>query len=236
MMIDRKTQNNSGTLYMVATPIGNLEDITLRALRVLKEVDCILCEDTRHTKKLLGHYEISTRTESFHAHSDFSKMEKIAQWLEEGKNLALVSDAGTPLVSDPGSPLLLYLRERLGENASIVAVPGASALTAVLSIVPIQSGRFRFLGFLPHKKGRQTIIKTMSQSSETHVLYESSHRIVKFLEEMVKDFPEARVWIAREITKQFEEVLSGTPAYLHQLLTTSVHKQKGEFVVIVAKF
>ena len=233
--MSQKNTQTIGTLYMVATPIGNLEDITLRALRVLKEVSCILCEDTRHTKKLLMHYEIPTRTESFHSHSDTRKMEKIADWLAEGQDLALVSDAGTPLVSDPGSPLLTFLREKFGNDFRVSPIPGVSALTAALSIIPIQSGRFRFLGFLPHKKGRQTIIRMMSESDESHVLYESSHRIMKFLEEMIKDFPTAHVWIAREITKQFEEVLHGTPLELHELLESDPHKQKGEFVVAVAK-
>ncbi len=231
------TQKHSdiGTLYMVATPIGNLEDITLRALRVLKEVSCILCEDTRHTKKLLMHYEIKTRTESFHSHSDTRKMEKIAQWLEDGQNLALVSDAGTPLVSDPGSPLISFLREKFGNSLCISPIPGASALSAALSIIPIPSGRFRFLGFLPHKKGRQTLVRMMSESEESHVLYESSHRILKLLEELIKDFPTAHVWIARELTKQFEEVLEGNPQSLYDTLTRDANKQKGEFVVVISR-
>ena len=162
-------------------------------------------------------------------------MEKIADWLAEGQDLALVSDAGTPLVSDPGSPLITYLRERFGSELHISPIPGASALTSALSIIPIQSGRFRFLGFLPHKKGRQTLIRMMSESDESHVLYESSHRIVKFLEEMIKDFPTAHIWIARELTKQFEEVLEGSPEELHTLLLSDPNKQKGEFVVAVAK-
>lgn len=233
-MSERKS-HTIGTLYVVATPIGNLEDITLRALRVLKEVSCILCEDTRHTKKLLMHYEIQTRTESFHSHSDTHKMEKIAGWLADGQDLALVSDAGTPLVSDPGSPLLHFLREKFGTDIQISPIPGASALTAALSVIPIQSGRFRFLGFLPHKKGRQTIVRMMSESDESHVLYESSHRIIKFLEELVKDFPTAHVWIARELTKQFEEVLEGSPESLLERLQSDPNKQKGEFVVAVSR-
>lgn len=222
-----------GTLYVVATPIGNLEDITLRALRVLREVSCILCEDTRHTKKLLMHNGITTSTESFHAHSDTRKLEKIAERLERGEDLALVSDAGTPLISDPGFPLLAYIRERFGDSCKIVPIPGASALTAALSVIPVHSGRFTFLGFLPHKKGRQTIIRAMREAEDAQVCYESSHRIVKFLGELVAEYPEAHVWIARELTKQFEEILQGTPADLLARLEADLNKQKGEFVVVV---
>ena len=142
-----------GTLYIVATPIGNLEDITLRALRVLREVSLVLCEDTRHTKILFGRHDIRTRTESYHAHSTDAKSRRIADMLREGRDLALVSDAGTPLISDPGFPLLTELRKEFGSELRIVPVPGASALTAALSVVPVPSGRFTFLGFLPHKQG-----------------------------------------------------------------------------------
>ena len=224
-----------GTLYVVATPIGNLEDITLRALRILKEVDLVLCEDTRHTKILFGKYGITTRTESYHVHSNDSKLHSIAEKLREGKNLALVSDAGTPLVSDPGSPLLNFLKKEFGSDLKIVAVPGASALTAALSIVPVPSGRFSFLGFLPHKKGRQTAIRKMRDGDEATIFYESSHRIVKLLTELEKDFPEANVSIARELTKQFEEVIEGNPTDLKKLLESKPEKQKGEFVVIIKK-
>ena len=224
-----------GTLYVVATPIGNLEDITLRALRILKEVDLVLCEDTRHTKILFGKYGITTRTESYHVHSNDSKLRSIAEKLQDGKNLALVSDAGTPLISDPGSPLISHLKKEFGNTLKIVAVPGASALTSALSIIPVPSGRFTFLGFLPHKKGRHTAILKMRQSEESTVFYESSHRIVKLLGELEKDYPEANVSLARELTKQFEEVLSGTPTELKKLLELNPQKQKGEFVVIVSR-
>ena len=227
--------NQIGTLYIVATPIGNLEDITLRALRVLKEVSLVLCEDTRHTKILFGRYDIHTRTESYHAHSNDAKSRHIADMLREGKDLALVSDAGTPLISDPGSPLLMYLKKEFGDELKLVAVPGASALTAALSIVPVPSGRFTFLGFLPHKKGRQTAIKGMKEAFDSQVCYESSHRIVKLMTEMEELYPDAQVTLARELTKQFEELLSGTPAELKAILEAKPEKQKGEFVVIVSK-
>ena len=224
-----------GILYVVATPIGNMEDITLRALRVLKEVSLVLCEDTRHTRILLNKYEIKTKTDSYHAHSTDSKLSQIARKLEEGENLALVSDAGTPLVSDPGVFLISYLREKFGSDLKIVPIPGASALTAALSVIPVSEGRFTFIGFLPHKKGRQTIIKEMIESQYATVCYESSHRILKLLGELEEFFPQAHVWIARELTKQFEEVLEGNPSELSQLLTEKIEKQKGEFVVIVSK-
>ena len=147
----------------------------------------------------------------------------------------MVSDAGTPLVSDPGVFLVSYLKEKFGDAIKIIPIPGASALTAALSVIPVPEGRFTFIGFLPHKKGRQTIIKAMIESEYATVCYESSHRIVKFLNELEEFFPECRVWIARELTKQFEEVLEGKPIELSQLLSEKPEKQKGEFVVVVSK-
>ena len=223
------------TFSVIGTPIGNLEDITLRALRVRSEVSCVLCEDTRHTKILLSRHNIHTKTESYHARSADSKLRGIAERLERGEDLALVSDAGTPLISDPGSPLIMYLRREFGQNLRIVPVPGASALTAALSVIPVPSGRFTFLGFLPHKKGRQTAILGMKAAEDSQICYESSHRILKLMGELDTFYPEARVYLARELTKQFEEVLEGTPAELQVLLTERPERQKGEFVVIVSK-
>lgn len=230
-----KKYTELGTLYVVATPIGNMEDITLRALRILKEVSLILCEDTRHTRTLLSRFEIKTKTDSYHAHSNDSKLAQIAKKLEGGEDLALVSDAGTPLVSDPGVFLVVYLREKFGNDLKIVPIPGASALTAALSVIPVPEGRFTFIGFLPHKKGRQTLIKEMKESEYATVCYESSHRILKLLKELGEFFPQARVWIGRELTKQFEEVLEGTSTELYRLLTEKPEKQKGEFVVVISK-
>ena len=239
----RTTGGALGTLYVVATPIGNLEDITLRALRILGEVSLILCEDTRHSRIFLSKYNITTPTESYHAHSNDAKMESIAKRLANGEDIALISDAGTPLISDPGSPLLSFLKEKFGADLRLVPVPGASALTAALSVIPVPSGRFAFLGFLPHKKGRQTAIKGMrealdasaSLSAGAVVCYESSHRIVKLMGELEEFFPEAHVWIARELTKQFEEILEGTPVELKTVLEGDLNKQKGEFVVVVSR-
>lgn len=227
--------NTFGKLYIVGTPIGNLEDITLRALRVLKEVDIVLCEDTRHSSHLLKHYGISTKTESYHAKSNDSKIEKIASYLREGKNLALISDAGTPLISDPGSPLLVFLKNEIGEDLEIIPIPGPSALTTALSVIPIPSGHFSFIGFLPQKKGRQTALKKMAENEIATVFYESSHRIFKLVEELVVFCPNNKVYLARELTKQFEEILEGDPKYLQEVLKNNPKKQKGEFVVVVTK-
>lgn len=172
------------TLYIVATPIGNLEDLTLRALRILKEVDFILCEDTRVTSKLLQHYEIKTPTISYHQHSNLHKVDRVLALLEEGKNLALVTDAGTPGISDPGGMLVQAVLEKFDDEVKVESVPGASAVTAALSISGIAADKFVFLGFPPHKKGRQTFIMKIIESEYPVVVYESKHRIIKFLEEL----------------------------------------------------
>jgi 16S rRNA (cytidine1402-2'-O)-methyltransferase len=225
-------------LYVVGTPIGNLEDITLRALRILKEVDVILCEDTRVTKKLLNHYDIHTKTLSYHAHSTLQKVDYIIELLNEGKNLALVSDAGTPAVSDPGSLLVSKIREHFInselEAPKIVAVPGASALTSALSVAGVPVQDFTFLGFLPHKKGRETLFKEIASSERAMVFYESTHRLLKTLESLQKFTPDRKVVIGKEITKMFEDTLVGTAEELLKIFTDTPEKTRGEFVVIVA--
>lgn len=225
--------NDIGTLYIVATPIGNLEDITLRALRILKEVDVILCEDTRTTKKLLSKYDINTKTMSYHAHSTVGKESAIVRMLSEGKNLALVSDAGTPCISDPGVLLVQNTREILGDDVKIVPIPGASALVTALSASGISTAEFVFLGFLPHKKGRETLFKEIAISKRVMVFYESTHRILKTLESLNKYSPNVTVVIGRELTKQFEEFVRGTPNELLEYFTVNNDKQRGEFVVII---
>lgn len=237
------------TLYIVATPIGNLEDITLRAIRILKEVDLILCEDTRMTKRILNKYEINTPTMSYHAQSKLSKVEKIFELLEEGKNLALVSDAGTPTISDPGVMLVSQIKERfskgipwtesnprdaLGKGVEIMPIPGASAVISALSASGIPSSEFLFLGFLPHKKGRETLFKEIAEAKRTVAFYESPHRIIKTLESLNKYTPERKVVIAREITKIHEEFPEGTPAELLEYFNKNKEKIRGEFVVIIA--
>lgn len=223
-------------LSVVATPIGNLEDITLRALRVLKEADVIACEDTRVTKKLLSHFDIHTPTITFNSSSGERGFAKIIDLLTNGKHVALVSDAGTPGVSDPGLQLVSVIRNHFvdSETAPIIeAIPGASALTTAMSIAGLRAASFLFYGFLPLKKGRETIFKEIAASDRASVFYESPHRILKTLESLVVFVPERRMGIFRELTKMFEEAIIGTPAELLAKLTSIPEKQRGEFVVIV---
>ncbi|HVV15547.1 MAG TPA: 16S rRNA (cytidine(1402)-2'-O)-methyltransferase [Candidatus Paceibacterota bacterium] len=220
-------------LSVVATPIGNLKDITLRALEVFKEADVIACEDTRVTKKLLSHYDIHTPTVAFHANSGAKGFEKIIQLLEEGKHLVLVSDAGTPGVSDPGLELVSVVRERIAD-ITIEAIPGASALAAALSIAGLRAASFTFYGFLPLKKGRETLFKEIAESKRASVFYESPHRIMKALEALNKVLPPARrVGIFRELTKMYEESIIGSASEVRARLMGDPQKQRGEFVVIV---
>ncbi len=221
-------------LYVVGTPIGNLEDVTLRALRILKEVDVILCEDTRVTSKLLSRYEIAGKQLAPYNEQDSGMTaEKIIGWLEEGKNVALVSDAGTPGISDPGTLLVQKVREALPEM-KIESVPGPSALTTALSIAGVPVHEFVFMGFLPHKKGRETLFKEIAESERTMIFYESPHRILKALESLKKFAPDKKVTIARELTKIHEEIKTGTPAELLEFFKVNEEKIRGEFVVIVA--
>ena len=221
------------SLYIVATPIGNLEDISARAVRILGEVDIVLCEDTRVTGKLLQHYGIDAKTMSYHAHSNDSREAEIVDMLREGKTLALVSDAGTPTISDPGVKLVARVRDELPETA-VSPIPGPSALMSALSVSGISSARFTFLGFLPHKKGRQTIFNEIAESKETMVFYESTHRIMKALESLNEIIPERTVVVARELTKMFEQVKRGEVKEVYNYFLENTDKVKGEFVVIVA--
>lgn len=226
--------NTIGTLYIVGTPIGNLGDITFRAIEVLKEVDYILCEDTRTSKKLLSHYGVTTKSFSYHAHSTDAKHEKIIADLENGKSIALITDAGTPGISDPGALLVHALREKYSDNEiKVVAVPGPSALTSALSISGILGNQFTFLGFVPHKKGRETFFKNLLTFTHPVIFYESNHRIMKALQSLSSLQDIGHVMLFRELTKHFEETLFGTPAELLLELTTHTDKQKGEFVVLV---
>lgn len=224
--------NEPGKLYIVATPIGNLEDMTLRAIRILKEADLVLSEDTRVGRKLLSHYDIGTKLQSYHAHTE-SKHDSIGDLLAEGKNLAVITDAGTPGISDPGETLVAYIRERFGSHA-VVAVPGASALSAALSISGIPVHEFIFIGFLPHKKGRQTALQEICDSERTMVFYESTHRIMKALEYLSENLPPERtVVVARELTKMFEETIAGSAGEVLAALSADANRQRGEFVVLV---
>lgn len=220
--------------YVVATPIGNLEDITLRAIRVLKEVDLVLCEDTRVTKKLLDKYEIKTPTMSYHSQSKLAKIDKILDLIEEEKTLALVSDAGTPCISDPGSLLVSKIKEKFGDDLQIIPIPGPSAVITALSGAGVPSSDFLFLGFLPHKKGRETLFKEIAESKRTVVFYESPHRILKTLESLKQHLgDEHKIILARELTKIYEQIISGTGEELLKYFEQNSDKIKGEFVVIV---
>lgn len=266
------------TLSIVATPIGNLNDITLRAIEVLKSADLILCEDTRVTRKLLDRYEIKTQTLSYHMHSRLSRVEEIIKLLKSGKNLALVSDAGTPGISDPGSELVARIRKECAkeiekDELKIASIPGPSALISAFSIAGISHGEFTFLGFLPHKKGKDTLLKEIIASERTMIFYESPHRILKTLQSLatvsitspttplrdashhavksrrgvsasLRDCCQAdhediqksmKVTVCRELTKIFEEVVSGSIDEVIKYFELNPDKVRGEFVVIVSK-
>ncbi len=226
---------NISNLYIVATPIGNLSDITFRALDVLKSVDLILCEDTRVTKKLLDRYGISKPTISYHSQSKLSKIDKIIEMLRGGKSLALVSDAGTPTISDPGSFLISKIREELDNLVSIIPIPGATALTTVLSATGFPSSDFLFLGFLPHKKGRQTIFQEILHSKRTVIFYESPHRFIKTLESLKGLLsPDRKIAIGRELTKIYEEIKIATAEELLAYYAKNQDRVRGEFVIIVS--
>ncbi len=232
-----------GRLSVIATPIGNLEDITLRALRVLKEVDYVLCEDTRVTGKLLFHYEIKAKLKRYDAHASVGVHEEILSDLEAGKHIALVSDAGTPGVSDPGVFLVAKVRLQLPE-IRIDAIPGASAITTAFSIAGITGNEFVFLGFVPHKKGRETFFKSIVDYDLPVIFYESVHRIMKTLESLVKHLGTenstidrtkmTQVTVARELTKMHEEVVQGAPEEVLAYFTEHSDHVRGEFVVLVS--
>jgi 16S rRNA (cytidine1402-2'-O)-methyltransferase len=223
---------HTGTLYVVATPIGNLEDMTFRALRVLKEADYVLCEDTRVTSKLFAHYDIHTKLKRYDAHSSASLQAEIINDLKEGKTIALVSDAGTPGVSDPGVHIIDQLHS-LEEEIEIVSVPGPSSVTAAFSIAGIPGNQFSFLGFVPHKKGRETFFRGLQDSTLPAVFFESTHRIMKTLEALPEFVPEKQLVVARELTKMHEELVRGTPEEILTYFTENAQHQRGEFVLIV---
>ena len=219
----------SGTLYVVATPIGNLEDITARALRVLKDVDVVACEDTRRTRALLSHFEIHTPTVSYYEHNKLTRGPQLLRQLGEGKSVALVSDAGTPGISDPG---VLLVREARAAGVAVVPIPGPSAVVAALSAAGLPADRFVFDGFLPVKPGRRVNrLRTLRELETTVVVYESPHRIVAAMEAIAEVYGEAPVVVARELTKQFEEIITAPPAAHLERLRAS--EPRGEFVVVL---
>jgi len=223
----------SGILYIVGTPIGNLEDITFRAVRILGEVDTILAEDTRNTAKLLSKYEIKKELKRYDSHLTDGSINWVLRSLSEGKNLALVTDAGTPAISDPGSFLVRKVFEHFGNNAKVIPIPGASALTTALSGAGITDSSFTFLGFPPQKKGRQTFFDYALAHEDTVVMYESPHRILKTLEAIATLQPARIGSIARELTKIHEEIVHGTLHELWEYYLEHKDKVRGEFVVII---
>jgi 16S rRNA (cytidine1402-2'-O)-methyltransferase len=225
-------EETRGLLSVVATPIGNMEDITLRALRVLGEADCILCEDTRVTGKLLARHEIKTRMKRYDAHTSDKTHLDIINDIKNGMHLALVSDAGTPGVSDPGVLLVQGARE---VGARVDAIPGASAVTAAFSIAGITGNQFSFLGFVPQKKGRKTFFESLPSFDRPVIFFESTHRIMKTLEALVNLSINRKVYVGRELTKMHEEMIVGTAEEILQQLTDEPVRQKGEFVVIIDK-
>lgn len=220
----------SGTLYIVATPIGNLEDITLRALRTLKEVDRIACEDTRVTKKLLFHYEIQKPLLAFHQHSGNATYKMISSALGRGESVAVVTDAGTPGISDPGNTLVALA---VKEGFSVVSIPGVSALTTLASISGIDMQQFLFLGFPPHKKGRKTFFEYVALSKIPVLYYDSPHRVVKNISFLQEKKPDASIIIGRELTKKFEEIIRGSITEVLAHFTSHPEKVRGEFSVII---
>ena len=221
-------------LYVVGTPIGNLEDVTLRALRILKEADVILCEDTRVTRKILDRYEISNKKlESYHHHTSDKKVEKLVKLISEN-NVALVTDAGTPGISDPGNKLINEALKHLSTETQIIPIPGPSALTTALSISGFPTDNFLFKGFVPHKKGRETFLNLVVENKETVVFYESCHRIIKTLDKLQEIDNTKQLVVCRELTKKFESIYRGTAEEILNSIKKDFPsgKPKGEFVVV----
>ena len=218
-----------GTLYIVATPIGNLSDLTFRAKQILESIDLIACEDTRHTGILLRHYEIKTPMLSFHSHSGQAKVDKIMAYLKNGKDVALISDAGTPGISDPGYNLV---QAALETGVEAIPIPGPSAVITALCASGLPTDKFLYLGFLPVKKGRQTLFKKIAENEYTVVFYESPHRLRKTLSQLKDALPkEAKVVIAKELTKIHEAYIRGT---VEEVINRLPEKPKGEYVVLIS--
>jgi len=216
-------------LYIIPTPIGNLEDITLRALRILKEVDLILAEDTRTSSKLLKHYEISKKLVAHHQHNEHKSLDRVVEYIKAGETMALISDAGTPAISDPG---FLLVRECIKHDVEIECLPGATAFVPALVNSGFPCDKFVFEGFLPHKKGRQTRLKLLAIENRTVIFYESTHRLLKTLNQLSEFFGEERqVSVSRELTKMHEETVRGTVIEVIEYYNNNV--TKGEIVIVV---
>ena len=222
-------QIEPSTLYVVPTPIGNLADITRRSLSVLSEVELILCEDTRVSRKLLNHYDIDTPTKSYHMHNEHRTVDSLVEELQQGVSMALISDAGTPAISDPG---FLLVRACLQAGIRVITLPGPTAFILALVQSGFPTDRFVFEGFLPHKKGRKSRLSQLAEETKTIVLYESPHRIVKTLAQCAEVMgPDRPASISRELTKAFEETVRGTLEELEAHFTA--HPPKGEFVLVI---
>ena len=220
---------NMGKLYIVPTPIGNLEDITLRAIKVLKEVDLILAEDTRTSGKLLKHFEIGTQMQSHHMHNEHKMVDRIVERLKSGETVALISDAGTPAISDPG---FLLTRACIQNNIEVDCLPGATAFVPALVNSGLPNDKFVFEGFLPIKKGRQTRLELLAEESRTMIFYESPHKFMKTLTQFAEYFGKDRqISVSRELTKMYEETVRGTTTEVIEYFT--IKPPKGEFVIVV---
>lgn len=220
--------NSVGSLYLVSTPIGNLEDISLRALRILKEVDLIAAEDTRRTGLLLKHLGITNRMQSYHDHNKSRKSPILLRQLSMGKSIAIVSDSGTPGISDPA----YYLVKRAVEDAiTVIPIPGATAVISGLIVSGLPTDRFIFEGFLPPKKGRKTRLNLLSTESRTIVLYEAPHRLLRTLSDLLENLGDRTMAVCREMTKRFEEILRGSISEMIDIFTQ--RKPRGEFILII---
>jgi 16S rRNA (cytidine1402-2'-O)-methyltransferase len=224
----------AGALYVVATPIGNLEDITLRALRILKEVDLIACEDTRQTRKLLEHYGISTRTLSYHEHNEAARASELVEQLAQGNSIALVSDAGMPGVSDPGYRVI---RQAVDRGIPVVPVPGPAAFVAALAASGLPTDEFNFQGFLPAKAGeRREALNRIAQATETQIFYEAPHRLLQALEDIVETLgPKRHIVVARELTKIHEEFVRGLAAEVLREFQRREGAVRGEITLLIGK-
>lgn len=223
---------DSGKLYVVATPIGNLADMTFRGVDILNSVDMIACEDTRVTRKLLDHYDIDTKAITYHQHTKDNKAQNIINEIIAGKNVAVVTDAGTPGVSDPGNRLVALAVEN---NIAVEPIPGASAVTTLVSVAGVDMQKFMFMAYPPHKKGRQTFFTKISESDIPVVYYDSVHRVLKNLNLLQELMPEAKIILGRELTKMHEQIVRGTVHDVIEYFENNIDKIRGEFVIIVYK-
>lgn len=232
VQIQKSFQNDGAKLYVVPTPIGNLDDMTIRAVNILKEVDVIACEDTRQTSKLINHFNIEASLISYHEHNKFERENQLLDLLKQGKSIALVSDAGMPIISDPGAELVRRVRE---EGFDVIVLPGANAALTALVGSGLAGGSFTFYGFLPRKKSEIIqVLKALSEQEHTLIFYESPHRVKKTLQTMQEVYASDRkVVLARELTKKFEEYITGTIDELMVLIESEQLELRGEFVIVV---